>query len=677
MSSILRLSGLASGMDTDAIIEQLMKVQRQKATKIENKITTTEWKQEKWKALNSKVYSFYTNQLSKLRLQTSYLTKKAVSSNADKVEIISTASNAPQGTQTIQVKQLASAQFVTGAKLGEGVNSETKLKDLAEDLNIDLSEGYTIYIENGSKKVEFDVRESTTLGDYVNALKRAGLNANYDTTHRRLFISSKESGVNNAFYITATSNNLAKDRYELRNYLNYDSLDSNIKNKIDGYLSDYLTAADKTSIRNNLLDIKHQQVRDEFIDQYINDATRFANAENEVRNSLEEGESLSDEEFKEKVLNYLKNEANEKLDQAYEAWKNNDDSEISSDSDILKAYQAFKEAENGLDTRLNAYSNESVVETENSVILNGLGLGAIVKDENNDKETIAKVEVKGNNGVQVVYAQDAVVIYNNAELTGSSNTFSVNGLTLSLKGVTSDGEQVNVTVSNNTEAIYNMIKDFVKAYNELLSEFNKAYYADSAYGYEPLTDEEKEKMTDDQIEKWENKIKDSLLRRDTSLGTLINIFRNITSQTVMVDDTKYSLASFGITTKNYSEKGILYISGDEDMSASAYSDNKLKEAISNDPDTVMQVFTTLASNLYKSLSDQMKSTSLSSALTVYNDKELDKTLRNYKTQLSDLEDRLDKMEERYYQQFSAMESALEKLNAQSSYLSALLGTNNK
>jgi Flagellar hook-associated protein 2 C-terminus. len=184
-------------------------------------------------------------------------------------------------------------------------------------------------------------------------------------------------------------------------------------------------------------------------------------------------------------------------------------------------------------------------------------------------------------------------------------------------------------------------------------------------------------MTDDQIEKWENKIKDSLLRRDTSLGTLINIFRNITSQTVMVDDTKYSLASFGITTKNYSEKGILYISGDEDMSASAYSDNKLKEAISNDPDTVMQVFTTLASNLYKSLSDQMKSTSLSSALTVYNDKELDKTLRNYKTQLSDLEDRLDKMEERYYQQFSAMESALEKLNAQSSYLSALLGTNNK
>jgi len=675
----MRLSGLASGMDTDAIVEQLMKAQRLKATKIQNKITTTEWKQEKWKALNSKVYSFYTNQLSKLRFQSSFLIKKAVSSNTSKVEVITTNSNAPDGTHNIKVKQLASAQFVTGDKLGENVNLSTKLKDLG----FDVTDGTTIHIETANKPVNLDVRESTTLGDFINALKSAGLNANFDTTHKRIFISSKESGAGNGFSITTSASEVVKYKNLVRDLFNYDSLSSAEKNTIDGYLDSYLTANDKTSVRNNLLNIRHQQIRDNFIEKYINDPDNFAAAEEVIRNGLAEGENLSAEEMQERISKYLKQEAEEKLDKAYKAWQNNEDISSETNEDIIEAFNAFKNSENSLDEKLDdylaAYSSQEVnpKDSQDDVTktskLAGLGLGEIV----NKKDGTVEVTGNGNKKVEVVNAQDAVIIYNNVELTGSSNTFSVNGLTLSLKGVTSDDEQISITVSNNTEGIYNMIKDFIKSYNELLLEFNSAYYAESARGYDPLTDEDKEKMTDDQIEKWEKKIKDSLLRRDTTLGSLLNIFRSITSDTVTVNDREYSLASFGITTKDYNEKGILYISGDEDFSALALSDNKLREAINNDPDTVMQVFNTLAANLYKSLTEKMRSTSLSSALTVYNDKELERTLKDYKSELRRMESKLADLEEKYYRQFSAMESALEKLNSQSSYLSALLGTNNR
>ena len=63
-----------------------------------------------------------------------------------------------------------------------------------------------------------------------------------------------------------------------------------------------------------------------------------------------------------------------------------------------------------------------------------------------------------------------------------------------------------------------MIKGFFTEYNTLIKEMDSLYNADSAKGYEPLTDDEKEAMTDKEIEKWEEKIKKALLRRDDTVG---------------------------------------------------------------------------------------------------------------------------------------------------------------
>ena len=104
----IRLSGIASNMDTDAIVKELMNAQSLKKTKVENKLTKLQWTKDVWKDMNSKIYKFYTGPLSKLKTQGSYATKKATSSNESKVTV-KAGVGAATGSHNVQVKQLASA----------------------------------------------------------------------------------------------------------------------------------------------------------------------------------------------------------------------------------------------------------------------------------------------------------------------------------------------------------------------------------------------------------------------------------------------------------------------------------------------------------------------------------------------------------------------------------------
>ncbi|TAH69451.1 MAG: hypothetical protein EWM47_07065 [Anaerolineaceae bacterium] len=672
----MRLSGLISGMDTEAVVAQLMSAHRLKTTKVQNKITTTEWKQEKWSALNAKIYSLYTGQLSKLRMQGSFAVKKAASSNINKVEILA-GTNAPEGTHLIKVKQLASSQFLTGAKLdtdnkGNQINSNTKLVDLG----FKSDEGTTIHIKTASNEINLDIRENTTIGELVNSLRNAGLNANYDTVQKRFFISSKASGAENAFEITTSSSEEVKDKNIIRNFLGYDSLSSTDKSKVDGYLNSYLddtlTQLDKDVIKDKLLEIKHQQVKLKYINDYISNEDKIAavslEVETELRAGLEEGEELDDKVLQAAIKDRLSQKAEIAAFNEYTAWE---------DGEALEG-NVFLLAEEALNPLLTEYITDNGETPDQSGSLARLGLGEVTKDIGGN--TI----IDGNSDAVLVNARDAKVIYNGAELTGASNNFSVNGLTLTLKGVTAgletpeigDDEVISLSVSSNTEAVYDMVKDFVKSYNELLKEMNDAYNAETSRGYDPLTEEERATMTEEQIEKWEDKIKNSLLRRDNTLGSLIDVMRSTLNEGVTVNGKSYSLSSFGITTQSYNEKGLLHINGDADYASVAALENKLMDALTNNPDEVVAVMTKLADNLYGSLMDKMKSSSLSSALTVHNDKEISKSLTSYKSDLAKMEAKLLDIENKYYKQFAAMETAMAKMNSQSSALMSMLGVNN-
>ena len=270
-----------------------------------------------------------------------------------------------------------------------------------------------------------------------------------------------------------------------------------------------------------------------------------------------------------------------------------------------------------------------------------------------------------------------LIQYNGAALTGSSNTITVNGLTLNLNGVTKGtaSEYISVNVSKDSQAVYDTIRNFVKEYNEILGELNDAYNADSARGYEPLTDEERESMTEEQIKKWEDKIKDSLLRRDDTLAGLLNVMKTALQGTATYDGKTYSLASFGVRTIDYTEYGKLHILGDQEDALAAGEKDKLMAAIEEDPEKVMEVFTQITGKLYDAMNEKMKSSSLSSALTFYNDKQMTKELTAYKKEKKTLEARLNEIEDRYYKQFTAMEKAMATLNSQTNSLAALMGSN--
>ena len=665
----MRLSGLISGMDTESMVSELMKAQRLKTTKIQNKITTTEWKQEKWSALNTKLYSFYTGQLSKLRMQGSFAAKKTSSSNANKVEV-SAGANAPEGTHLIKVKQLASSQFVTGAKLGTDINGNeinvsTKLKDVKD---FGVTEGTTIQVKTASGEVNLDIRENTTVGDLIESLRNAGLNANYDTAQKRFFISSKASGAENAFELTAFSSDAAIERNEIREFLGYDFLSSADKSKVDGYFNNTLTDGDREIIQTKLLEIKHGQVKNNYINSYmanqsnIDEITPEVEAELRLSQGLEEGEPLDEKVLQAAVKDRLKLEAEKEVSAIYDTWKDNPDS---APSDNI-----FEIAETKLDDLLTAYKNSDKVTSPQDEGLKALGLGEI-------KKVDGAIVIDTESQAKLVNATDAIVTYNGAKLTGSSNNFSANGLTFTLKDVTTTDETISLNVSGNTQAVYDMVKDFVKTYNELLKDMNDSYNAKSARGYEPISDEDRQAMTDDQIEKYEAKIKDSLLRRDDTLGGLISVLRSTLSEGVSVDGKKYTLASFGVTTQNYTEKGLLHINGDADDATTAVLDNKLMEALNSNPDQVMEVMTKLGEKLYGSLMKKMETSTLSSALTVYNDKEITKTLTSYKSDLAKMEAKLTDIENRYFKQFTAMETAMAKMNSQSSALMSMLGMGNQ
>ncbi len=275
--------------------------------------------------------------------------------------------------------------------------------------------------------------------------------------------------------------------------------------------------------------------------------------------------------------------------------------------------------------------------------------------------------------------QDAVIKLNGVEYTSSSNAITVNGLTITALAATGDGDEnaITITTDTDTQGIYDKIKEFLSEYNSIINEICALYNADSASGYEPLTDDEKEAMSETEIEKWEEKIKDSLLRNDSTLGSIMTAMTNAMSSSITINGSRYSLSSFGISTLGYfnsaeNENYAYHIDGDEDDSNTSGNTDKLLAAITSDPDTVVSFFQELTSNLYSAIGNKMSATSLSSSFTIYNDKQMDSEYDDY-TELIELwEERISDKEEYYYSKFSAMETALAKLQSTQSSLSSYL-----
>lgn len=295
----------------------------------------------------------------------------------------------------------------------------------------------------------------------------------------------------------------------------------------------------------------------------------------------------------------------------------------------------------------------------------------------------AKNDTSYSQGATRINGTNAIITLNNATFESDSNEITVNGITITAMQVTAPGEKLTITTQTNAQGIYDSIKDFFKEYNALIKEMDELYNADSAKGYEPLTDDEKDAMSDKEIEKWEEKIKDSLLRRDDTLSSVMSLMTSAMSQSFTLSDgKKYSLASFGIKTQGYlsaaANEGYCYhIDGDSEDEVSSGNNNgtnALLSAIQADPDKVEEFFKNLTSDLYDKLDKKMRSSTLNSKFSIYHDKQLQKEYDEYDDMIEKWEDKVSSMEEYYYNKFAAMEKALSTLQQSTSALSGLLGS---
>lgn len=558
----IRLSGINSGLDTDALVKELVSAYSLKTEKYKKEQTKIEWKQEAWKTLNTKIYGLYTN-ISNLRFSSAYNLKRTSVSDATKASVTAS-SDAVAGTQKLNILQTAQAAYMTGAYLGEEVTKTTQLKDLG------ITEESTIKVKTqDGKEKEIQVNADMAIGDLMQKFSDAGLNANFDERNHRFYISAKETGTAADFEITA-------DNEAAYNVLT------------------------KLGI-----------------------ATKSDAAESIKRQAAEYN----------------------KLYAEYQTLKNN-----GTEEEIAAALE-----------KLNTYS-------------------ADIKKVAAGQETAENIAAKDGNLATKIEGRDAIIKLNDVTYTNSSNSFSINGLTIDAHGVTGDGDNnaISITTSVDTQGIYDKIKDFLSEYNSVINEITKLYNAESSKDYQPLSDEERDEMSDEQIEKWEGKIKAALLRRDNSLGTIMTTMVNTMSQGIEINGEKLTLSSFGIQTLGFlnaaeNEQYAYHIDGDPDDENSSGKKDKLMTAIQEDPDKIMSFMQKMASNLYTAIDTKMKSTELSSAYKVYNDKELDSQLNKYKKLIAQWEEKVQAEEDRYFKQFSNMEVALSKLQSQTNALSGLLG----
>ena len=162
-------------------------------------------------------------------------------------------------------------------------------------------------------------------------------------------------------------------------------------------------------------------------------------------------------------------------------------------------------------------------------------------------KTLGLVEDASNpDGAVKIQGENAVMYLNGARYESTTNTFQINGTTYTATGLSdknADGsfKELSITTMDDYDGIYDTIRDFFNQYNSLINEMDKLYNAESSKGYEPLLSEEKEALTDSEVEEWEKKIKESLLRKDSSLNSVISAMTTTMMGSVTVDGKEMSV----------------------------------------------------------------------------------------------------------------------------------------
>lgn len=703
---VTRVSGMASGMDIESIVKGLMTAERVPLDKLKQQKQTLEWQRDDYRAMNTLLLDFRT-ELTQMKLTTQYRSRTVTSS--DEAKVTATASSAAsQGSYSIsKVNQLAKAEnwvttdlssnasfdssksletqkgYFAGAwNWSQGaVGSQTLTGDGGKTLSLTLNtaDGEVIPTadptppEIGAYK-KMSVKVNGTAYEVVNTGTPTANQVVISNTGELTFGSNIASGaVVKVDYVTdqrvqKSTLSAAVKTFQLdkKDILEADfslevggtsySISSTAIDPVNGQKTGTLTNGGATlgtvNLTTGLVTFNSEkavgtEIKAKFKQNYADFSINTHTSDGAVteRFLIQSSESMN------QVINRV----------------NNSDAGVSMFFDTATKKMSMMRTETGdfNETAYDPITNTSATRESDIAISSFSGFS-----ENALKLTSASATI--------THGEKAVFTINGLETTRDLNIFDMNGVTITLKqtfdsanaGVTA----ANLSINNDGNAVFDNVKAFVEKYNTLIAAISAKTSEEKFRSYTPLTDDQREQLSDKQQEQWEEKAKSGLLRRDTTLTSVLSSMRSNFSQPVSnsdVDPMMKQLASIGITTTaNYLEGGKLEI-----------NEAKLKEAINNNPEAVEALFRGgsddsplseqgIARRLYNTVNETMDKLKERAGNSFSTNQQftLGKQLSDVENRITRFEDRLTQVEDRYWRQFTAMEQAIQQANSQSAYL---------
>lgn len=626
----IRTYGLSgSGMDVDQMVKDLMKAQQTKYNTLKQKKTQLEWKKTDYNTMYKAVNEFRTNTVFNYKLQNT-LTPKAASVTDSSVLTATANAEAVNFTNEVKVTNLAqSANMTSGGSISISSDKSTLSSQLGitGKINLTISDGVTskalVNTTDGSNSYD---TTGKSIYDLVSDINKMGLNirASYDATLDRFFLSATQPGAANQISLSSTTGGAG-----VAAGTGAGSLADKLKLGNSDMLSTAGLASSSALASTKLSDLGVPAA----IKLKINDGT----ANKDLINTTD-GSNTYDTTGK-TVADVV--------------------------ADINKLGLNVKATFDGSRFSLSSLSGSVVTLTSDD----GTGTGA---DSLADKLKLGTAASLQTNTAPSNFTsgEDSMFTLNGVALNQASNSFTISGITYTLK---SEGT-TKISVNSDIDKTVANVKAFVDAYNTMLAKVNDEVNETVYKNFLPLTDEQRKEMSESEIKTWEEKAKSGLLRNDSALRTMVNAMRSDVSSPVSGLNSKYnSASSIGITTGAWTEGGKLYL-----------SETQLRNALQEDPEAVSKLFNTestsgkhnengIARRLYDSLkvvSDRIYQEAGGTASTTSDTQSnIAKRLTDYTKKMTDLNTRMKAMEERYYKQLDAMEAALNKMSQQSSWLS--------
>ncbi|AVQ44418.1 flagellar filament capping protein FliD [Clostridium botulinum] len=289
-----------------------------------------------------------------------------------------------------------------------------------------------------------------------------------------------------------------------------------------------------------------------------------------------------------------------------------------------------------------------------------------------------------------------------------SNNFTIDGVNYNIAGAKKD-EEINFSLDGNTEDSFNKIKGFIDDYNKLIDELQKKVTEKKYRKYEPLTEEQKKEMKENDIKLWEEKAKSGILKSDSNIENMLSTLRRAFFDSV--EGAGLNLRELGLTTsKDYEEGGKIVFDQMLDKNGNN-GEARLKKLLKEEPDKVFKIFSQESTSypsysadltfterqnrnkeegILQRINDIFKdytrtSRSANGKRGILVDKagiegtvsEIDnilyKDLEKREKSIQDMELKLIERENKYYIQFAQLEKYINQANSQASWLSQQLG----